>query len=431
MIPIELLPNLGAEEGNDWQAYRSEARVRMAARLWALLFSGESCLYVPDASDKKTWQQHSCADLWPEALGPVPTEAVFDWLAAGKGPRAWLNTESAEREARERFSTPLSGPAAECVARVHDKAFAIKAARELGLLSGALETAIQVIDPASLRSPETLVRSLDAALQEWPDWTRREFTLKPRRGSSGRGRVGGINTVDRDSIRGAFPRLANRGGAIFEPWLSRMTDLSVSLLVPTPDQPVEPTTILGSLEMLVTASGVYRGHCGEVDSRGRIFSGHPDDETLRADAASVANLAREKGFSGPCGIDAFSYLESDRERLRSLVEFNGRMTMGGVAIGLVRRALSQVREGLELTPGERRGFLFTFIEPRVASTEQSGTEDALDELIRASDSKNENENEMIALDLSSPDFESDGRPILIFARNREPLRQAHRDLFGC
>ena len=34
--------------------------------------------------------------------------------------------------------------------------------------------------------------------------------------------------------------------------------------------------------MLVTQAGLYRGHFGEVDSRGRIFSGHPKDESLRA-----------------------------------------------------------------------------------------------------------------------------------------------------
>jgi hypothetical protein len=258
------------------------------------------------------------------------------------------------------------------------------------------------------------------------------FTLKPRLGSSGRGRVSGSLTTDQRSIRGAFPRLAQRGGAIFEPWLSRRTDLSVSLFVPPPDasgpQPAA-ITLLGSLELLVTPSGVYRGHCGEVDSRGRIFSGHPEDETLRADAAAVANEARAAGFFGPCGVDALTYVPADidstsatetdfdHERLRSLVEFNGRLTMGGVAIGLVRRALPQVREALALEPGMRRGFLLTYLEPDAS--------DDLEALVRAGG------DDTVVIELSSPGFESEGRPILIFAKERAPLRQAHRALFRC
>jgi hypothetical protein len=430
MTRAELLPNLGAEEGGDWQAYRSEARVRVAARLWSLLFSRDHALHGPGTSDKEAMRPQACEVLWPSALGPAPAKVVFDWLAASDGATAWLNTESVEREARARFASGVAGPSPACVARVHDKAFAIEAARELGLFSRDLEATIQIIEPESLGSSDALVATLDAALREWPEWTGRAFTLKPRLGSSGRGRVSGTQTLDRKAIRGAFPRLANRGGAILEPWLSRKTDLSVSLFVPKPGEPeqqVAATTILGTLELLVTTSGVYRGHCGEVDSRGRVFSGHRDDETLRADAAAVANQARAMGFFGPCGVDAFTYFQSEsefesepersRERLRSLVEFNGRMTMGGVAIGLVRRALPQVRERLELTPGLRRGFLLTFVEPDASHD--------VDALVRAGGA------DTIAIDLSSPGFESEGRPILLFARDRDPLREAHRALFGC
>ncbi len=440
MSGVKLLPNLGAEEGSDWQAFRSEARVRVAARLWSLLFSGDHELCVPGAAAvaEQPWPSQSCKTLWPTSLGSVPDRTVFDWLDTDGSngnaieATAWLNTRSLEKSVRRHFASGLAGPDPGCVTRVHDKAFATRAARELGLCSRELATAIQIIEPESLRAPDDLIQSLTAALAAWPDWMQRAFTLKPRFGSSGRGRVSGTDQLDSRSIRGAFPRLAERGGAIFEPWLSRKTDLSVSLFVSPTDAPGQQrpaTTILGSLELLVTSAGVYRGHCGEVDSRGRIFSGHRDDETLRADAAAVANRARAAGFSGPCGVDAFTYVQpelgtdpeanaaSGRETLRSLVEFNGRMTMGGVAIGLVRRALPQVRASLELEPGMRRGFLLTHLK--------AGASDDLDRLTTAAGC------DTIVLELSSPGFEAEGRPILIFAREPTALREAHRAIFRC
>ena len=48
-----------------------------------------------------------------------------------------------------------------------------------------------------------------------------------------------------------------------------------------------------------------------------------------------ANIRRlpEEGFAGPCGVDAFSFRGPDREPLfRPLVEWNGRFTMGTVAL---------------------------------------------------------------------------------------------------
>ena len=103
--------------------------------------------------------------------------------------------------------------------------------------------------------------------------------------------------------------------------------------------------LLGSLRQLVARSGVYRGHYGQVDSRGRIFSGSPWDETIREAAVEAALEARTRGYWGPCGTDAFSFMLPAAEGsggetlLRPIVEFNARFTMGIVAIGLVRRAL--------------------------------------------------------------------------------------------
>jgi hypothetical protein len=413
---MELLPNLGAEEGDDWRAFLHEPHARVAAQLWSHLYSHGACFRFPAKSSKDPWQSERCDVWWPAAFGPVPREPVFPWLEESDHPTAWLNTQSLERAAGDALGLCPSGPPADCLATTHDKAFAVEAARELGLVPRAIEPLIQIIDVEQLRSPDALVEKFDASLRGWPDWTGGRFTLKPRHGSSGRGRVGGNGTTDTKAVRGALPRLVERGGAIFEPWLQRRTDLSVALHVPSPNSGATLPTILGSLEMLATASGVFRGHCGEVDSRGRVFSGHRDDEMLRADAAAVAQRARDGGFFGPCGIDAFSYMESDRERLRSLVEFNARVTMGLVTIGLVRRALPRVRDTLELTPGARRAFLMGFGKPGCG----------MDEAMRIASSCPDTS----LIDLGPVAKEADPHPFLVFARDRRPLRRAYREVLG-
>jgi hypothetical protein len=415
---IELLPNLGAEEGNDWRAYLGQPHARVAARLWSHLFSRDARFRYPADSANEPWRSERCDEQWPAALGPPAEEPVFAWLEESNLPTAWLNTHTLEAAARSALNQTLSGPPAERVAAVHDKAFAVETARELGLVPRTLEPLIRVISAEALRTPDVLIEELEEALRDWPEWTGRRFTLKPRLGSSGRGRVAGRGTTDTQAVRGALPRLAERGGAIFEPWLERRTDLSVSLHVPRPESQQPLPTLLGSLEMLVTASGVFRGHCGEVDSRGRVFSGHPQDETLRADAAAIAKRAQDAGFSGPCGVDAFSYLESDRERVRALVEFNARSTMGLVTIGLVRRALPRVREPLELAPGARRAFVLAFIQPGASRREQA----------RLLESSGAN---ALAFDLGRPSETSEPRPLLIFAHDRETLRRAHLEILGC
>ncbi|HEB88918.1 MAG TPA: hypothetical protein ENI85_05045 [Deltaproteobacteria bacterium] len=406
-----LLPNLGAEEGDEWRAFCCQPRVRLSARLFGHLFSATTRFVFPASPGSGKTSRWPCEQAWPDALGPRPKGPVFDWLESGSPPHpiAWLATPGLDRWAGETFGHRLAGPPPGCVARLHDKAFAIRTARRLDLDPTGLAPLPRILSPEELLCPEALVRRLDATLRDWPDWTERRYTLKPRRGTSGRGRVAGRDTTDTPGIRGAFPRLAARGGAIFEPWLPRRNDLSVSLRIPPPAEIGMQPVLLGSLEILVTPGGVFRGHLGEVDSRGRVFSGHPADEALRADAAAVAGVARERGFHGPCGIDAFSYLEGERERMRPLVEFNARATMGLVTIGLVRRALPLVREQLDLGPGGRAGFVFAITG--TADDASSPTDHPLGKAIETSG------REALVLDLSPPGRPSPPRPLLVFFRD--------------
>lgn len=354
--PPLLLPNLGAEEGGDWRRTLREPRVAVAARLWRWLFPASAGVADEERQDVPiAWQQ------WPSALESSCEDAAFDWLQTASGCVPWL-ADAAARSDAAAAGLAMAGPAPDVIARVHDKAFAWHAAEASGLLSQSLGETVRILEPGDLAQPEATLDALRTALDGWPKWTRGRFTLKPRLGTSGRGRIDGrAETLDAASLAAAFPRLARCGGAILEPWLDRIGDLSAQVRV----SDEEGIVLLGSLELLTGASGGYRGHVGELDSRGRIFSGLPQDEALREAAALVAVQARDAGFRGPAGLDALVYRETPggEPLLRPCVEWNARFTMGSVVIGLVRRLLPRLQRELDLGPGERRAFAFSLDAP--------------------------------------------------------------------
>jgi len=292
------------------------------------------------------------AALWQRLLAG---SGAWDWLPDPSVSAAWLNTRAVERAA-EQDGRPLFGAPARVVEQVHDKAFAHDTASREGLIPAVLSDCITVLDPHTLRDAATGGDALTAALSGWPDWALARFTLKPRYGSSGRGRVAGADgAIDRPQREGALPRLAARGGAIAEPWLERSEDLSVQLLV----EPGGGIRLLGSLALRVDGSGLYRGHAGQIDARGRVGSGSRYDEPVREAAASIARAAAEAGYVGPCGVDAFVFRDPDGvETLRPVVELNARFTLGTLVLAEIRRALPDVRETVGLAPGELRGFRF-------------------------------------------------------------------------
>jgi len=423
-----LLPNLGAEEGNDWRAYSSQPATRVAAHLWSLLYSANAQLYVPSTNDPKgpeSFRAPSAEDGWPVALGIRPSQAAYPWIETPGAVIPWLMSPTLADTIGFDLGLRVEMPDSQIVAIVHDKAFSLESARDLDLIPACLASLSEVLSPSDLADYDETIRRLTTRLSQWPDWTGQRFTLKPRFGSSGRGRVAGARTVDTEAIRGALPRLAQRGGAIFEPWLDRRTDLSVCFHLPRPgasDATGPLPTLLGSLEMLATPSGLYRGHCGEFDHRGRIFSGHREDETLRAQAASLAGVAKQTGYFGPCGVDAFTFVKNSgndaREHLRPAVEFNARVTMGLVALGILRRAIPSRGDALGIEPGDRRAFLLGMLGENADQIAR--------EISQQADSL------MAPLDLSSSKSESSApKPFLFFSRDLESLRKAYRDQVGC
>ncbi|MDJ0869520.1 MAG: hypothetical protein QNK03_25680 [Myxococcota bacterium] len=344
-----LIPNVAAEEGAVWRKAGGETAARRVAGLWRLLFGPDTELLA-----------NREPEAWPEALGPRQPAPIFDWLDAGDDAAfAWWNDATAERLAREQ-GRRLWGAAPEVATRVHDKGFALDVARRERLLPPALRDAIALYDADELRDPDAVVRRIDAKLADWPPWMARNFTLKPRLGSSGRGRVPGRSeSADTDEVRGALGRLAERGGAVLEPWLERRADLSAQLYVDAS----RGVVLMGALEQLTTPSGVYRGHRGTIDHRGRIHSALPDEEPVREAAALVAVAAREAGYVGPCSVDAFRYSGADGDELRPVVELNARFTMGTLVVGLLRRALPRIREAFPGDSSSRRPFHFALTPP--------------------------------------------------------------------
>lgn len=292
MLPPAVVPypNVGAEEG----AAAAHPAARAVAQAWTALFDD------PPA--------------WP-------------WLVARPGLVPWLGTDDAVEEARRR-GISYAGPDPAVVRVVHDKAFALRAARVAGVEPAPIRDVPFVVDADALRS-DGAAAAIEARVAAWPARFRASFTLKPRFGTSGRGRVAGRDARLDDAARNALPRLAARGGCVVEPWLARKDDLSTCWRVDD-DGGIE---LLGSTRQHVSGAGVHKGNV--VDDRGR--SGHPRDDEMVEAARAVVVAARDEGLRGPCGVDAFTFVDEGREHLRAVVELNARFTAGIVAVGLSRR----------------------------------------------------------------------------------------------
>lgn len=341
------LANLGAEE----EGAGTPAPAAEAARLWALLHAAATpCL---------DGQGRALPVSWPEALGAPAEAPAFRWMGAEEGVTAWLDTPEAEAFARER-GLPLLGAPADVVRRVHDKAFAHRACEEAGLVPRSLRGLVEVFEPEELADADAALDRLRAALAGWPAWTRGRFTLKPRLGGSGRGRVpGSRDALDETALRAALPRLARQGGALLEPWLERRGDRSVQLHVAADGT----LTLLGTLELRVTASGLFAGHRGVLDHRLRVASGTRDQDDLLEAATTLGRAAHAAGYRGPCGVDAFHFRSERGEELRPAAELNARFTMGTVAVGLLRRARRPIKRRFGKVPGRTLHFGFALRGP--------------------------------------------------------------------
>jgi hypothetical protein len=335
---LVLRPNVGAEESADPQV----AAARAVGHLWRLLFPADSAWPEPEA------------EAWPDILAS-PDDAAFAWLPES-GLCAWWNDAASAASAR-RDGLALYGADPAVVARVHDKAFSMRVCDAERIGPGWLRERLRAFDPGDLSDVARFREALRRELAAWPDELARTATLKPRLGTSGRGRVR-AHDPDAPELAGALPRLAARGGALLEPWLERIADYSVQLHVARDGT----LTLLGTLALCVSPSGVYRGHRGELDHRGRGVSGADLDDRLIEAASEIARAAHTEGYFGPCGVDSFVFRHRGEDVLRPVVELNARFTTGTVLLGILRRARSWIGATIPAEPGERRSFAFGFGE---------------------------------------------------------------------
>ena len=325
------LANVGGEE----PSVRLPSVAQHAGALFSLSFASTAA--------------HAMA--WPKALDPPADAPAWRWLG-DDALHAWLNTEDAAERARS-LDVALAGASPEVVRRVHDKAFAQRFARQERYEAPSLRGLGSAWDAEALLRTDAAGR-IQEEVAAWPAWTGQRFTLKPRMGGSGRGRFGGDATTTAEAIARALPRLAERGGAVLEPWVERTSDLSVQLHVATDGT----LTLLGTLELRVSESGVYRGHRGRLDHRHRVSSGHAEDANLLEAAIATAKAAHAAGFHGPCGVDAFTFRGERGEELRPVCELNARFTLGTVVLGILRRARARIRRALGPEPSRALEFEF-------------------------------------------------------------------------
>lgn len=410
-----LWPNIGAEEGDARRLARLPA-VATTRRLWAGLFDRNTSWLAPGLAEESA-----------DAMG-LHVRCALDSLEASTGLVPWLADEAAHGAARSAGLAVFGAPA-DVVARLHDKAFAVSFARREGIGATALAEAIEIYDAPAAGDADAFARSVRARIEAWPDELRRgEFVLKPRFGTTGRGQLrAACASPNVDAIATHAARLAERGGAILEPWLDRSVDLSVVLHVQgleraAGDRPA--VQLIAALRQCISHAGAWRGHLGEIDRRGRIASGTAYDEPMREAAASIAHEARARSFLGPCGIDGFAYTPAGggdaTDALRPIVEFNARFTLGHVCAGWTRRALDWLVRARGLQSGRRAPFLFALAPPRDARDWRDAVASKSADVLPLPFATPLSADDP-ALELEAADGDAATGPALVFDEDREAL----------
>ena len=282
-----LFANLGAEEGDQAPSSTPPAHLRQLGDAWA------RALDVADVLELTT-----------------------------SGLVAWLNTPRASAEAA-RLRLPLWGAEPAVVDIVHDKGFCARAALRLGLLEPPLVGAVHVVDVHEC----TQDRLLELALALKPRAPEGAIA-KPRRGTSGRGRL----DLRRGVTERAAARFRRQGGAIVEPWLSRVADYSSQWWIGADGS----VRFVGATTATQSFAGVWLGARMRIDDDGlpSIEGVHGRDVVDKGQL--IVREAARAGYVGPCGVDVFTWRDVDGAVWTHVCELNARMTGGLVAVLLAR-----------------------------------------------------------------------------------------------
>ncbi len=321
MSELVLMANIGAEEhAGAPPLARARPAVRHLARLWQSVMPVES-RFLSENTEGLT-ASHPDLGAWP-------------WLPQSPGLLPWLSTPGARKRASD-LNLPLLSPRPDVTDVVHDKGFALARALEHGHTPECLRKVIHTLE--STTSPDDAERTIRNVLESWPEWARANFTIKPRRGTSGRGRIAGYDGHITPEMARGLHNLNRQGGAIIEPWLTRKRDLSVQLYV-SPEGSVE---VLATTTQLLSKSGVYHGNLGSFEE-GELRSATEYDTQLIEAGRALARAAASQGFFGPCGIDAFvfEHPSDGSPTLRPVVEFNARYTTATAGLAHLKGRFAQ------------------------------------------------------------------------------------------
>jgi uncharacterized ferritin-like protein (DUF455 family) len=153
--------------------------------------------------------------------------------------------------------------------------------------------------------------------------------------------------------------LSRQKALVVEPWLEKVADFSVQIVVGREDH-----TVLGLTRFLTNNRGQYVGHIlgrkldGLTPDVVRAYHEQDVAGRLMDLAAKAASKLHFGGYVGPAGIDALMYRNDYGIHLYPIVEINTRYTMGRLAIALDRRVHASVNaRWLHISKGEieRRG----------------------------------------------------------------------------
>ncbi|HKV09272.1 MAG TPA: hypothetical protein VJ725_14105 [Thermoanaerobaculia bacterium] len=209
---------------------------------------------------------------------------------------------------------PVASP--EVVARVHHRFFCLRVAEELGC---ALPGARILESFADLE--------LDLAAHDAPP----AWVVKAPLSASGRSRFIEREgpAISSEKGRRTVEHLFDRHGPLlFEPWMDRVEDFGVSVLLTENE-----TRPVSFHRQLVDRKGQFAG----IELAAEL----PPAEKERVEEVvhGVASALRHAGYVGPFGIDLWRYRRADGEVvLHPLGEINARMTFGLVARALAERA---------------------------------------------------------------------------------------------
>jgi len=201
------------------------------------------------------------------------------------------------------------GGTSETVAEVNDRGFAHRIATERGwaLPGASIFHSIFAIE-------EHIARDGAKAA---PDG---KWILKLPLSAAGRSRVFGKGTSFSEAAMSGAQRLFNaQDTLLFEPWMDRIEDISVTGWV-TDDGPEQ-----------------ISGHRLRVDTMGRFLGvmidpAYEPPEEVRESARVVGDELTNRGYRGPFGIDAYRYRDaSGSVAVNPLSEINARMTFGHIA----------------------------------------------------------------------------------------------------